>query len=112
MGLFGKKQAVVTPVPIGDAMAWLGHHGQGANLREIAKSYRATSLDLPDPLGDFYVGQVALRNGRVAASIGGQDRGYVDEQQLPYIVPTFKRSGGQPVRCVVSKVDDTWRIYA
>lgn len=113
MGLFGKKTAaVVEPVSLDEAKAWLGHHGGGLSLREIGNSYTFASLDLPDPGDGYYVGQLALRNGQVAANVGGQDRGYMDEQHLPYVVGTFKKSSGNPVRCVVSRVDSGWRAYA
>lgn len=111
MGLFGKKSAA-QPVSLDEAKAWLGHHGAGSSLREIANSFRFSAVDLPDPGDGYYVGQLTLRKGQVAATVGGKDRGYMDEQQLPYVVPTFKRSGGQPVRCILSRANDGWRAYA
>lgn len=112
MGWFGKKATVIEPVSLDDAKAWLGHHGGGMSLREIADSYTFSALDLPDPGDGYYVGELVLRNGQVAASVGGRDCGFMDAKQLPYVVSKFKKSSGRPLRCVLSQVGDGWRAYA
>lgn len=112
MGLFGRKAQVAQTVGLDEAKAWLGQTGH-ETLREIADSFTFSAIDLPDPPDkNYYVGELVLRNGKIAAHVAGMDRGFMDTRQLPYAVPVFKRSSGQPVRCVISRVSNGWRAYA
>jgi hypothetical protein len=79
---------------------------------EVLRKVWLASATLPWEGRPYYTGTLRIAKGSdVRCAVNGHDVGSLHESCLPAIVPIFKKSSGQSIRCIISQGGSNWLVY-
>lgn len=104
------RQVTITATDLDTAKQYLGLHPTVTLTDQSVWRYR-----LPDcilPTGDGYlIGDMRIIGDRPHVHINGIDVGALDDRSLASAITIFKKTKGQPVRCVLTWTGHNWNTY-